>query len=114
MLTNLRFGIRDLLWAMLVLGLVNIVLLQRFQAGLMKSELYSQRVWFSRLEVEFELAGGEVHYDEYGNVTPIQKKSLSIPLPPQVIGEFDSHKRSVGEVVREAKAEGDEGADDEG
>ena len=73
----LSFGIRDLLWAMVVVGLVIVVMLQRIQAGLMKSELHSERVWFNLLEEEFVRAGGEVHRDEYGNisgfVTPVSK-----------------------------------------
>lgn len=74
-MTYLRFGIRDLLWAMVVVGLVIVVMLQHIQAGLMKSELHSERAWFNLLEEEFVRAGGEVHRDEYGNisgfVTPI-------------------------------------------
>jgi|GEM_PF-5905356 len=63
---NLRFGTRDLLWAMIVTGLVLVFLLHRTQAGLMRQEIHRQQREIDYLTEQLNVLGYEAEFDQLG------------------------------------------------
>jgi hypothetical protein len=67
-MTHLRFGIRDLLWAMVVLGLLLLLWLQRIQAGVLSAEKHSLLFEIGLLTEKLAQVGYKVERDEGGNI----------------------------------------------